>query len=508
MNPGAWLKAEQRRRQALERFRKDHNESAACQSLREISARAPGSPLVLQDLVWFASRACEYDTARQAARGLLAAAPQNPEAVAAATSALTRFGNAEESWAAWLRLARNPAHQAFAWTSLAREAERANRMPEALEWLEKVRATYPQDAGARLLSAQLALRRRQWIEAARELHPLLHPSLPATFRFRALYLQGELCHAEGNAADAVRYWKEAKQCVREGYPAESGFSEALYRELQGRRKRILLQLKPEEIASWISESPALETPPLTLLIGHPRSGTTLLQQILASHPQVVDLDEENALACAVKNHLFLHPEVDEMENLRRASRNQMSAARRDYLRRVRMLRELSQGSHLLDKNPNLTDFSPFLLRPFPDLKILFARRDPRDVLLSCYRQAVIPDYANVSWLAPDTLAEDYSAMMAGWDCVKAALGPSGRWKEVQYEALCTDSFTTAKEATGFMGLEWHADQEQHHQRSLKQSAASPTYASVRDPLHSSSIGTWLPYQDLLPELFDDLPAPL
>jgi hypothetical protein len=168
-----------------------------------------------------------------------------------------------------------------------------------------------------------------------------------------------------------------------------------------------------------------------------------------------------------------------------------------------MLRKIGPDTGLLlDKNPNLTDFLPFLLGPLPELRILVARRDPRDILLSCFRLPVLPQTGNIAWLREDHAAEEYRSIMAVWDKLRDCLGDDPGWLEVSYEALCADHEAEARKVTAFLGLAWHPDQADYRTVRANARVASPSYEAVRAPVHRSSIGRWQRYADLLPELFE------
>jgi hypothetical protein len=228
-----------------------------------------------------------------------------------------------------------------------------------------------------------------------------------------------------------------------------------------------------------------------------------LEQVLAAHPQVCDIDEKDALACAVRETLFPNvPDGPNLEELGQCSPEALAATRRDYLRRIAMLRDITPETGLiLDKNPNLTDFLPFLLRPFPEVKLLVARRDPRDILLSCFRLPVLPQSGNIGWLREEHAVEDYHSLMSVWEKLRECLGDDPGWLEVSYENLCTDFENEARKITGFLGLDWHPAQTDYRQTRADSPAASPSYAAVRAPVHTASIGRWRRYADLLPELF-------
>ncbi|MCX6878354.1 MAG: sulfotransferase [Verrucomicrobia bacterium] len=503
MDSRRWFKVETRRREIMEALARDNHAAAACDAMRKLAVREPMAPAVQMDLVTLATMVSEYDLALAAAGRLLRIAPGDFLAMSHAADAFLQCGREDKALEAW-RTIKLPAHRPAAMTAMARIAERGGRPEEAAAWVERALALDPRDAMSVLLAGQLASRRGEFERATALLEHCALPVVPATLRCQALYELGEVRDRTDDPAGAVAAWRAAKRCIEEGFAPQVDLGRRVRRKILERNRALVAELTPTLIRHWRCQPPACEMPPLALLAGHPRSGTTLLEQVLAAHPAVIDIDEKDALACALRETLF--PEVPagpNLQDLDAMPAEALEGVRRDYLRRIAMLRDLRGADRfILDKNPNLTDFLPFLLRPFPELRILVARRDPRDILLSCFRLPVLPQTGNTGWLREDHAAEDYRSMMGVWEKLREGLADDTAWLEVSYENLCTDFENEARKITGFLGLDWHPAQADYRQtRAAGQAASSPSYAAVRAPVHSGSIGRWRRYADLLPELF-------
>jgi hypothetical protein len=126
--------------------------------------------------------------------------------------------------------------------------------------------------------------------------------------------------------------------------------------------------------AWSAAFPAQKRepiPPLAFLGGHPRSGTTLLEQVLDAHPAVAALDEPPAFL------KLLQPEFHRSKDL---SAGRLNTLRHLYTQALLLEAGPSaQGKLLVDKNPSPTGRLPLWLRVFPELRVLIALRDPRDV---------------------------------------------------------------------------------------------------------------------------------
>jgi hypothetical protein len=150
----------------------------------------------------------------------------------------------------------------------------------------------------------------------------------------------------------------------------------------------------------------------------------------------------------------------------------------------------ANGKLLLDKNPSLTAQLPVALRVFPELRVLVALRDPRDVVISCYFQNLLLNPTNANFLSFERLAKHYADLMDVWLAVRTWEGFA--WLETRYEDIVTDLEKEGRRVTGFLGQEWHQEQNQFHEK--QRQLYSPTYRDVTRPVHTRSVGRWRSYE--------------
>jgi hypothetical protein len=217
----------------------------------------------------------------------------------------------------------------------------------------------------------------------------------------------------------------------------------------------------------------------------------LLEQILDAHPAVAALDEPTAFL------EVLQPEFHKS--------NELSSARVNVLRRhyIQALRDDlgadAAGKMLIDKNPSPTSRLPLWLRVFPELRVIIALRDPRDVVLSCYFQNIPLNSANVNFLSMDRLAKHYADLMGIWLAVRE--WPGFAWIETRYEDIVANLPKEGRRVTEFLGLEWHPDQERFYEKSGARQLYSPTYQDVTRPVYQRSVGRWRSYEKHLAPIF-------
>jgi tetratricopeptide (TPR) repeat protein len=243
---------------------------------------------------------------------------------------------------------------------------------------------------------------------------------------------------------------------------------------------------------------------LALLCSHPRSGTTLLEQVLDSHPTVISADEIQVMADLVYMGLGRKAQPNESvpETLDRLPVEDIAAARQAYWAGMEgALRQPIGQRLLLDKNPELTMLLPLVARVFPEMRILFAVRDPRDVVISCFVQQLPLNPVSVHYLTLESTARKYTRSMAAWFKIRAML--RNPWIEIRYEDMVADLESQARKALDFLGLPWDEVVLGYHRRAQQKHVHSPTYEAVTKPVYTSSIGRWRNYA---PQLEPCLPT--
>ncbi len=209
------------------------------------------------------------------------------------------------------------------------------------------------------------------------------------------------------------------------------------------------------------------------VVGLPRSGTTLIEQILSSHPEVVGVGEAMSVAA-------LSPDMSENEMVRAVLE--------------RLAGNDADARRIVDKTPFHFRDLGLIRRLFPKARIVHCMRDPMDTGLSCYMQNFVEDYPWSCDLAHiGYFINAYRRLMAHWRTVMP-----GEIIEISYDALVEDPEPYVRELIGFIGLEWDgACMEFHKSRRTVLSASS---WQVRQPLYTSSKGRAGHYADELAPL--------
>ena len=150
---------------------------------------------------------------------------------------------------------------------------------------------------------------------------------------------------------------------------------------------------------------------------------------------------------------------------------------------------------MLDKNPSPTAWLHLWLRIFPELKVIIALRDPRDVIVSCYFQNLRLNATNANFLSLERTARHYADLMDVWLRMRELGGFD--WIETRYEDIVANLETEGRRVTEFLGLSWHAQQAAFHEATRKKFVFSPTYNEVTRPVYHRAVGRWKNYAEAL-----------
>lgn len=223
------------------------------------------------------------------------------------------------------------------------------------------------------------------------------------------------------------------------------------------------------------------------LIGFPRSGTTLLEQILAGHPDVVALEEAPTLADHYAEFLADDDGCGRLTALTAAEADHWRA---HYWATVANAVDV-EGKTFVDKAPAGTLTLPLVARLFPDARILFALRDPRDVVLSCFRNAFQMNAMTYAFTSLDATAECYDAVMAMAAAYRAR-SPLPLI-EVRHEALVDDLDAEVARVTAFLGLASHPAMADFAATAARRDVRTPSARQVRAGINRRGVGRWRAY---------------
>ncbi|HEX4349396.1 MAG TPA: sulfotransferase [Verrucomicrobiae bacterium] len=372
--------------------------------------------------------------------------------------------------------------------------ERLRRSDEAAGLVDRALHLNPASAPALLLRAKLD-RQAGRLEAAEKLLRDFPAGAEPVFRVGAAYELGGILDRQGRYDEAMTAFLEAKSLLQP--QAERPAAEL--KIMRARISHLTVNATADVLRQWFDLSAQLQPPHrLALLGGHPRSGTTLLEQVLDSHPHIVSAEETEIFYNDAFGPLLRgQPDDTAMfSGLTLATTGTLHQVRQNYFRAVESsLGQAVGGRLLIDKNPSYTFLIPALIRIFPEIKLLIALRDPRDVVLSCFMQNLPLNQVGAACLSLTSTVEEYAALMRSWQ----AIAPRMRnpYLEIRYEDMVADLESVARKTLDFLGAPWDARVLGFDEHARNKTVRSPTYADVTQPVYKRAVGRWRHYQKYL-----------
>jgi tetratricopeptide (TPR) repeat protein len=413
---------------------------------------------------------------------------------------LVMLGASREASPLIERLLANPSRSGRTALVLVSTLERLQRLEEAraiTQWVELNDRSRDDDPERLMLSGILADRAGQHEEAYRYLSLALRNHQEFVRRHHVLFPFAKACDALGRYDEAYRAAEEAHSSRRAFLELATGVSSAEESPLLARTS---IGCDSDDVAAWEEAGPAMEDSPL-FIVGFPRSGTTLLEQVLDAHPQLKSMDEQPFMSKALET--IAASGIRYPSELGKLTAHALGDIRARYWDLARNKATLLPGQRLVDKFPMNMTLLPLIRRVFPNARIVLAIRHPCDTLLSCFLQNFRAPELALLCRDLTTLAGAYSRIFGYWYAQWSLLRPFTY--ELRYEKLTADFAAEVRKLADFLQLPWNEAMlaPGEHARA-KGFISTPSYAQVVEPVHTKSVGRWKHYQshfkDVLPIL--------
>jgi tetratricopeptide (TPR) repeat protein len=470
--------------------------AASLEMLERAHRLDPANTTLLLDLGRAHGMRYAYAAAQRCFEQALRVAARPAEVLAQAGRRCQEFGSYAMARSYFERAAQTTGVGADGLVVLAELCERQHQLEAASDSLERALHAQPEYAPALLAKARLHRQAGRLPEAETLLRGILgRKPADAWTQARTWYELGTLLDRMGRYDDAMSAWLEAKALLR---PAAAPHAATLL-GIQARVKEMESTISAGVLERWQAAGPSLTTSRrLAVLCGHPRSGTTLLEQVLGSHPDIVSAEETHILHDEAYLPLArdFPPDAPVLEVLDSAPMSALRKSREDYFRCNELFLGQELGDRLLlDKNPALNVLIPAVARIFPEAKFLIALRDPRDVCLSCFMQPLALNPVSSAYLSLAGTVAQYASVMHFWRVLLPSL--RNPWIEVRYEDLVDGLEPAARRVLAFLEVPWDERVLQFHEHARRKPVRSPTYAEVTQPVFRTALGRWRNYESHL-----------
>lgn len=420
---------------------------------------------------------------------------QQPEVLLLAGQSYRMIFRSERAMECFERLIRLTREIPDAYLELAILYERRHRIDEAFKLIEECLRAAPDYLEAQLFKARL-LRRLKDASTSESLFRTLAVSEHAGPELRAqAWAELAQLHDRQEEYDAAM---QAMLQSKELLLAKEGKVLQHADTVMGHLRALVDSLQHSHFDQWRAQLESFTPQKVAVLTGFPRSGTTLLEQVLDSHTQLVSSDEREAFARDIFPAMWLTPAtpLPTPQALSAIPLERLMTLRERYLDYLEAALNEPIGPRVhLDKNPTLTVVLPGLLRLFPETRCLIALRDPRDVVISCFMQYLPLNANSVYFLTLERAAQRYANDLGLWLKLKEKIGSP--WLELRYEDTVGDLEREARRALEFLGLTWEPNVMAYRDRLKQKAVASPTYEAVSQPLYTRAIGRWKHYEKYL-----------
>jgi Flp pilus assembly protein TadD len=441
----------------------------------------------------------QFEGAEQAFRQVIDIVPRHSQAIsnlAALYSTQERFGEAEGLFKQAILIEPKNAH---AYINLGVCYAELGQMEEALKALRKALECDPNNIDAYyalLTSGKEALEPA----ALTNLEAILTSTtvaLTSDQRTKAHFTLAMQYDLQTDVARAFESYRQGNQYRTELFAADGKrFDPNQHREEVARYKEFFDTDFFAAREDWsIKSSDAFPSP--IFVIGMPRSGTTLIEQIIAAHPQAVGAGELPDIPMIVDGFIKVSSGQDEFPvSVNHINSDQLSEWSEGYSAK---LAKIGEGApFVVDKTPFNFLHLWLIQLMYPDAKVIHCQRDARDIGLSCFQQNFVQHYpwsCNLEHIGHYT--NSYVDLMAYWQ--ETLTLPI---LNVVYEDLVVNAESGSRKIVEFLELDWQDDVLGFHNAAGKVKSASKW--QVREPIYQRSVGRWKKYEEQLKPLLDVL----
>ena len=307
-----------------------------------------------------------------------------------------------------------------------------------------------------------------------------------------LSLLGDALDAAGRYGEAFAAYQSGNAKTRQVYAAR--FENPAVENMRQYVERLSRYFRNIPAESWMAadtDPPGDREGPLRhiFLLSFARSGTTLLEEVLVCQENVVTTQERDGLADGVAGLLKNEAGLDLLTALRGGG---LARYRRAYWRKLADFGIVPEGRYVIDKQPYNTIGLPLIAKLFPAAKILFVVRDPRDVVLSCFRRRFLMNATNFQLLTLEGAAKFYDAVMGLAEICREKLPLQLR--EIRYEGLVANFEKEMRQICDYTGIAWTDRMNDFAGNAARRSITTPSAIQIARGLNREGIGHWRRYR--------------
>lgn len=416
--------------------------------------------------------------------------PNDFRTTSAAGAAYVNLGNEERAGELLRRAVTIQPADRVARRSLVDMYEKASRLDMAMSAIERARLEIGADAAFDLVEAKVLRRRNDLQGALGVLEGARLDKATLTTRTNSLMEKGQILDRLDRVDDAMEAFREGNAAAAERLETARYTAQQFVDQVGS----IQSFLENGDFSDWPNNSAEAPGPTPVFMVGFPRSGTTLLDNMLDAHPQCEVLEERETIVAVHATMIGLDREYPDL--LTQLREEEAESYRQQYWDTVGQIVSLKPGQLVIDKLPLNIIRVPLIRRILPNAKFIFSLRHPCDCVLSCYMQSFGMNAAMANFLTLEDTASLYADVMNLWQrCVDDL---SLDVHSIKYEDLTADFETETRAVLDFLGLPWSDAILGYRERIQEKGlVTTPSYHQITEPIYSRATARWERYREYL-----------
>ncbi len=352
--------------------------------------------------------------------------------------------------------------------------------------IDRAEKNFIENQSIKLFKAQLLFKRKQYKETINNLETIDFNSTDKIKETSRCTILAKSLDQLSNFSKAYEYFEKANQVSFELNKNKIDKNKII----SIIKNRISFFDNPK-IREWpIINSSKDKNKPI-FLVGFPRSGTTLLDTILRSHPSL-DVIEEKPIVNDFIEALNKKTSSN-LENLKFLDENSLNEMRNVYLKSKNKYVKLDSKKNYIDKMPLNMIYAGEIVRVFPEAKFIFAIRHPCDCVLSSFMQSFVLNDSMANFLNLNDSANFYSYAMTLWEKYLNVFEIN--YHQIKYEDVVTNFDISIKKLLKFLDLEWSDNVSEFYKSAESRGIIStPSYDQVNKPIYYKSMDRWKNYE--------------
>ena len=385
------------------------------------------------------------------------------------------------------------------WVNFGELYEQLSQLDKAQDCLDHALAIQADNPNANKLAAKLLKRAGEYEAALSQLKAISKLKVSARIQYSTQFELGKLYDLLGEYDLAMQHFTEANRIQASTLPALENDENPYLRKVA----TMTMQLSRKQIKLATKVAEYKEIRKVYFLIGFPRSGTTLLDQILDSHPQIQVIEEQTMIEDIAESLANKSGYDDYPAILGTIGEQEINQLRIQYLKQAEKYLKPQSDLVIIDKLPLNIVHIPLIYKLFPNAKFIFALRHPCDVCLSNFMQQYKINQAMANFFTLEDTVKLYDSVMRLWR-LYARLLPID-YHTVKYESLVDNFKAETKTLINFLGLTWEPVVLDHVQHAKNRGQINtPSYSQVTKPIYKQAVYRWRRYEAYLKPFINTL----